>query len=131
METQALITRPRGIRNLALINTLLALGYGWRTASALAMGAGGVAALQVGPLMALIATGPLLLWRRTSTHRVGVAAALLGIIWVGTVAFVQLAMRGLWDISLDAIASIVLAIYLVGVHGYLRHPKVRDYFFLR
>jgi len=121
-------TLPVGIRNLVVINALLGVWFVWRISSALAAGAGGAAALQAGPLLALVAAGPLLLWRTPATHRIAVAAALLGIIWVATVAFAQLAMRGLWNISLDAVAGIVLAIYLVGVHGYLRHPEVRGYF---
>jgi len=120
--------QPIGIRNLAVANALLALWFAWRMAGALAGGSAGVAALQTVPLLVLLATGPLLLWRRPAVHRLAVAAALLGIVWVATVAFVQLAMRGLWDISPEAIAGIALAIYLVGVHGYLRHPRVRDYF---
>jgi len=120
--------RPVGIRNLVVVNALLAIWYAWRLGAALAAGAAGLAALQVGPILALVATGPLLLWRLPATHRVSIAAALLGIIWVATVAFAQLAMRGLWNISLDVVTGIVLTIYLVGVHGYLRHPKVRSYF---
>jgi len=121
-------TLPAGIRNLVVINIPLAIWFAWRLGTLLLAGAGGMAALQAGPLLALVATGPLLLWPASAAHRIAVAAALLGIIWVATVAFAQLAMRGLWNISLDAVAGIVLAIYLVGVHGYLRHPKVREYF---
>jgi hypothetical protein len=122
------VFRPRGIRNLILINSTLGLWFVWRVVGALGMGAGGVAALQVGPLLALIAAGPLLLWRAPVVHRLAVAAVLLGIIWTATAAFVQLAMRGLWDISLDAVTGVALAIYLVGVHGYLRHAAVRAFF---
>lgn len=121
-------SRPVGIRNLAIINSLLACWFLWRLVSALMAGTGGSAALQAGPLLVLVLTGPLLLWRASAVYRVAVAAALLGIIWVATVAFFQLAMRGLWDISPEAIAGMVLAVYLVGVHGFLRHPAIRAYF---
>lgn len=124
----AITVRPTGVRNLIAINSVLAAWYGWRLVVALAAGAGSVAALQTGPLLALLTTGPLLLWRTAAVHRLAVAAALLGIVWTATVAFVQLAMRGLWDISLDAIAGVVLAVYLIGVHGFLRHSTVRAYF---
>jgi hypothetical protein len=111
-----------------VINSVLAAWYGWRLVSALVGGSGGAAALQVGPLVALLVTGPLLLWRVPSVHRMAVAAALLGILWTATVAFVQLAMRGLWDIPLDAVVGAMLAVYLIGVHGFLRQPGVRGHF---
>ena len=120
--------RPRGVRNLILLNGALSLWFGFNVVSEISSVQPLFAVIPLLPMAAFILTGPALLFRVPTVHSLAKFSCHLAILFFAFLTLWSLATTGIWRPSLEALMVAALAVYLIGVRGYLNEDKVRRYF---